>query len=243
MCREQLPVWQKFYEENRHRSFELLAIAMDAQGPQVARRFTESAGVTFPAAIDRAQGLWELYNFAVIPNGFFVDERGILRYANIGGFDARNPADVAEIEAFLDQPSSPDIADEYRRESVPLAEALAEAEAAVSRDPENFDLRLELGERLVEAGESELATVEFDLVLEQRPESVRAWMGLASAYLDMGEREGALEALRKAWALEPDNWIIRKQIWAVEHPEEFYPAINPRWQQERIREEESRKKR
>lgn len=242
MCREQLPVWQKFYEENHHRSFEILAVAMDAQGPEVARRFTESARVTFPTAIDRAQGLWELYGFGVIPNGYFVDERGILRYVNIGEFEARNPEHIREIEDLLARPPSPDIADEQRREPVSLADALGQAEAAVARDPENLDLRLELGERLVEAGEPELALVEFDLVLERKPDSVRAWMGLAAASLDLGQRQEALEALRKAWALEPDNWIIRKQIWAVEHPEQFYPAINPRWQRERIQQEESKKR-
>ncbi len=58
---------------------------MDAQGPDVARRFTEAAHVTFPTAVDRSQGLWELYDFKVIPNGFFIDEQGVVRYMKIGG--------------------------------------------------------------------------------------------------------------------------------------------------------------
>ena len=62
-------------------------------------------------------------------------------------------------------------------------------------------------------------------------------MGLAAVYLDQGEREKALAALKKAWALEPDNWIIREQIWAIEHPEKFYPAINLDWQAEQIKKE------
>ena len=33
------------------------------------------------------------------------------------------------------------------------------------------------------------------------------------------------------------NWIIHKQIWAIEHPEQFYPAINSQWQDERLKEE------
>ena len=104
MCREQLPVWQKFYENHLHANFEILSISMDTQGAEVARRFTEAAGVTFPSAVDRAQGLWDLYGFPVVPNGFFVDEQGILRYVKIGGFDARNPADVAAIEGLLSAP-------------------------------------------------------------------------------------------------------------------------------------------
>ena len=75
MCREELPVWQKFYAKHHPENFEILAISMDTQGAEVARRFTEAAGVTFPSAVDRAQGLWDLYGFPVVPNGFFVDER------------------------------------------------------------------------------------------------------------------------------------------------------------------------
>jgi len=61
--------------------------------------------VTYPSAVDRAQGLWDLYGFPVVPNGFFVDEQGILRYAKIGDFDARNPVDVAAIERLLAAPA------------------------------------------------------------------------------------------------------------------------------------------
>lgn len=75
------------------------------------------------------------------------------------------------------------------------------------------------------------------MALEKNPPSTRALMGLAAVYLDQGEREKALAALKRAWALEPRNWIIRKQIWAVEHPEQFYPAINLPWQAEQIKKE------
>jgi len=242
MCREQLPVWQKFYETHQNENFEILAIAMDAQGAEVARRFTESAGVQFPAAVDRAQGLWELYGFNVVPNGFFVDENGILRYANIGGFEVRNPEHAQAIEDLLAAPASgATLASSNAPKFGSVEEALRDAEAALAGDPENFDLQLTLAERRVESGQREQAGQDFQAVLGTNPRSVRALVGLATIHLDRGERDEALAALKKAWAIEPDNWIIRKQIWAVEHPEQFYPAINPQWQRERIKQEESQK--
>ena len=46
-----------------------------------------------------------------------------------------------------------------------------------------------------------------------------------------GETEGALVEWRQGMALEPDNYVIRKQIWAVEHPERFYDGdIDTDWQ-------------
>ena len=32
--------------------------------------------------------------------------------------------------------------------------------------------------------------------------------------------------------VELENLIIKKQIWAVSHPERFYPEINDDWQRE-----------
>ncbi|MGO8789637.1 MAG: tetratricopeptide repeat protein [Terriglobia bacterium] len=237
MCREQLPVWQKFYEKHHHENFEIFSISMDTQGADVARRFTEAAGVTFPSAVDRAQGLWDLYGFPVVPNGFFVDEQGILRYVKIGEFDARNPADAAAIERLLSVPSRQQAvlpASDYAR---PQEEALQQAEEAAKGDPTNLDLRLTLAERLVENKQDDRARREFQSVLEVDPKSTRALVGLATAYLDMGQKQKALTALQQAAALDPNNWIIHKQIWAIEHPEQFYPAINPEWQRERLKEE------
>ena len=50
-----------------------------------------------------------------------------------------------------------------------------------------------------------------------------------------GRAAEAMEQWREAAALEPTNWIIRKQIWAVEHPERFYDgAVDFDWQKEQI---------
>ena len=49
-----------------------------------------------------------------------------------------------------------------------------------------------------------------------------------------GRRDEAVILWRQARALDPGNFIIRKQIWAVEHPEKFYPQIDLEWQKERL---------
>jgi hypothetical protein len=49
-----------------------------------------------------------------------------------------------------------------------------------------------------------------------------------------GDAEGALAAWRKALAVDPDNFIVRSQIWALEHPERFYPAVDRAWQERRL---------
>ena len=50
-----------------------------------------------------------------------------------------------------------------------------------------------------------------------------------------GNLEEALAEWKRGRDLEPDNWVIRKQIWAVEHPEKFYDGdVDSAWQREQI---------
>jgi hypothetical protein len=43
--------------------------------------------------------------------------------------------------------------------------------------------------------------------------------------------EPAIALWRRALALDPDNFLIRSQIWAAEHPERFWPAVDRDWQE------------
>lgn len=50
-----------------------------------------------------------------------------------------------------------------------------------------------------------------------------------------GDTPAALAAWRQGVALEPDNWIIRKQIWAIENPDKFYQGdVDFEWQKAQI---------
>ena len=52
-----------------------------------------------------------------------------------------------------------------------------------------------------------------------------------------GHRADAVTEWRAALRLDPENFLIRKQIWAAEHPEKFHPTIDFGWQQEQLRRE------
>ncbi|MGO8737028.1 MAG: tetratricopeptide repeat protein [Terriglobia bacterium] len=148
---------------------------------------------------------------------------------------------MAAIERLLSVPGTPQAAQpgvDYTRS---IEEALHRAEEAVEREPENPDLRLTLAERRVEAKQDAQGLRDFQSILEKNPKSTRALVGLATAYLDLGRKDKALSALRQASALDPGNWIIHKQIWAIEHPEQFYPAINGQWQKEQLQQEKGQR--
>jgi hypothetical protein len=46
-----------------------------------------------------------------------------------------------------------------------------------------------------------------------------------------GRQEEAVRIWREALALDPDNFVIRSQIWAAEHPEHFWPVVDREWQE------------
>ncbi len=58
---------------------------------------------------------------------------------------------------------------------------------------------------------------------------------LGLTLLEVGKKTEAMEEWRKALALDPKNWIIHKQIWAVEHPNKFYDGnVDYGWQKTQL---------
>ena len=55
--------------------------------------------------------------------------------------------------------------------------------------------------------------------------------------LDAGREKDAVALWREALKLDPDNFLVRSQIWAIEHPEHFYPVIDREWQEKQLKKE------
>lgn len=77
------------------------------------------------------------------------------------------------------------------------------------------------------AGEETEAPAEED---RMSPEALELFARGVSAYA-AGKADEALGLWRDALALDPDNFVVRSQIWALEHPDRFYPAVDREWQE------------
>ena len=160
---------------------------MDAQGADKARPYTEKAAAQFMTVVDQANLLGDLYGFKAIPNGFLIDEQGVVRYKKLGGFEIRRRETAEIVERWVAGPS--------------LDESLAEAEEALGLEHSQANTLFREG---------------LDL------------------YRD-GKEEDALARWREGFELEPDNYIIRKQVWAVQNPEKFYDGdVDYAWQREQM---------
>jgi len=49
-----------------------------------------------------------------------------------------------------------------------------------------------------------------------------------------GDEPRALVLWREALAHDPDNFLIRSQIWAAQHPDRFWPVVDRDWQQHQL---------
>jgi peroxiredoxin len=237
-CREQLAAWEEFHQKHRGDPFEFIAVAMDAAGSDTVRAFAKQAAVTYPITVDGVDCLWDQLGFNHIPNGYYVDERGIVRYLKIGGFDIRETLNAKIVEDLLSEKWSkkplrlPDKTKmSFKQEIAVLSQQLK----SVSRGVEK---RLRLADFLAKTGQFRKAGREYDSVLTQQPKNTRALFARGVAYFHEGKKEQTKLCWRRAFALEPTNWIIRKQIWALDAPERFYPRIQYDWQNEQVRREE-----
>lgn len=70
-----------------------------------------------------------------------------------------------------------------------------------------------------------------------RAELVTTHMRLAHVLLAQGDQDGAVHELRRVLSLDPDNFIVRKQIWMIRFPERFHPTIDLGWQKEQLERE------
>jgi len=58
--------------------------------------------------------------------------------------------------------------------------------------------------------------------------------------LEKNKKDEAIAELKRAFQLDPQNWIIRKQLWAIEHPEAFYEGnVDYAWQKKQQAQEDS----
>ena len=61
---------------------------------------------------------------------------------------------------------------------------------------------------------------------------------LAIVLLENGKKEDAIAELKRAFSLDPVNWLIRKQLWAIETPEAFYAGdVDYGWQKQQMAKE------
>ncbi|MGI8690653.1 MAG: redoxin family protein [Thermomicrobiales bacterium] len=164
-----MPGWQQFVQRNADKDFRFVSVAVDNQGADAARPWTEKAGATYPTVVDRDNALAAIYDYKLIPNGIFLDEAGIIRYRKFGGFNIENAADVDAIQRLIDGEVA-----QIELDAKDAPYHLSETERAL------IDARMRLGAELFARGAQTDAVAEWKQALHLDPENLtirkQIWM-------------------------------------------------------------------
>jgi len=223
-------VWQQFLQGRPQRgelAFLSVAVDVDPRRPEPYAK-----DLPFPTAVDSVGQLGRLFDFDVVPNGVFVDEQGVIRFIHIGGFDIRRPEVGPQVDALLEADFSQDAA--YPKSLAQEALELEVLRVELAARPDDAALHFALGEALLREGRLSDAEASLCLAADLDPTDWSSRFGLGTTLYQQGRTAEALASWRAALELDPANFTVRKQIWMIEHPEKFYPAIDFDWQKEQL---------
>ncbi len=179
-----------------------MALDMD---PDAARPFIERAQPNHPSLIDEAHLVDERLAITNVPNGVWIDERGMIV----------RPAEPAF-------PVRPNYLGPRAQVSMPprLAEMLEEAKK-IRIEPEKYVAAVR---DWVEHGrESRYALSPQEVLRRSGTRQVGEAMAAARFELGqhlyhMGHVDSAIAHFREAHRLQPDNWTYKRQAWSLADP-------------------------
>ncbi len=77
-CEEEMPSMQRVYDILKERNFEMIALSVDTEGPEVVRKFVERYGLTFPIFLDPKGKIKDGYKTTGVPETFIIDQNGVI---------------------------------------------------------------------------------------------------------------------------------------------------------------------
>jgi tetratricopeptide (TPR) repeat protein len=203
----------------------VVSVAIDIQGADAARPYVKKAGVKYTALVDENNVLGKLFGVNYVPLHYIIDEFGIYRMKE------RDPQKITD---FLDQ-EKVDMRLVVKTSDAPYMYDVKRLKEIVDWDPDNANAHLMLGDALIQQGKYQEGISEYRKAVDLNPESPEGLFRIGRTLLRQGREKQALVELKKAWELDRGNWIIRKQIWAIEHPEKFYDGkVDYDWQKVQI---------
>ena len=90
--------------------------------------------------------------------------------------------------------------------------------SALSLDPEHLEIRSQLADLESERGDSEAAQAHYRFILQRRPESAEAWLGLGVALAQQNQFEEAKEAWQTVLRYAPDHTEAKAYLARLNEP-------------------------
>ncbi len=205
---------------------------MDVQGAEFARPYVDAAKAEYLNLVDAENILGDLIGFKAVPNTILIDEAG--RYQGMVSPDEAKAWAAGRAAGRADDavgtPTPASASDDAGR--IRALEELAELL------PRDCAVRSALAAGYHAAGRDEDAEAAYRLALTLGAADAPTHFRYGQLLLSQGRTEEGVASLKRALAVDPGNYVIRKQIWAVENPSRFYDGgIDWDWQKEQSQRE------
>jgi len=104
-CVEEMPSMEKLYQELKDEKFVILAVSIDESGADVVRPFMKKHKLSFPALIDSAGTLKNLYRTTGVPESFIISKQGGILEEIIGPRDWAAPGALKYFRSLIQENS------------------------------------------------------------------------------------------------------------------------------------------
>ncbi|MBY0122834.1 redoxin domain-containing protein [Bacillus sp. S/N-304-OC-R1] len=88
-CKAEMPHMQNFYENNKDKGIEILAVNLTQidNGKEAIKTFVKAYGLTFPIPLDENAAIGTQYQAFTIPTTYIIDSNGIISKKIVGPMD------------------------------------------------------------------------------------------------------------------------------------------------------------
>jgi hypothetical protein len=195
-------------EELRPKGLEIVTVALDVGGAEVAGKFIDRANARHPSLIDEQHLLDERFGVVNVPNGIWIDERGIIVRPPGPAWPGR-----AVFREFMPK--------EIPTEGDPWVIKALQLTERIRAYPDRYLVALR--DWVSHGAESRYALDAEEVIARSRPRTRES--SEAAAHWELGQHlhragfgEDAVPHFREAHRLEPDNWTYKRQAWTFAHP-------------------------
>lgn len=221
-CRYQVPLLQKFYEQNKNKNVVLITVAYDSEGPKHVMPFLKKNNVTVPVLIERTHYLASVLNFKATQNAFLVDESGVIRYKWLENFEMTNPEMIKGLEEFVSEKAVKVIKSNTPAGKNPEP-TLSQLEEKAKAAPDDAASQLQLANAYYDDGKLKESAAAYEKVIALQPKNADALFRLGVVYYQLGDVTQTKKLWRKAQRASGGfNYFYYRSLNSLEHPENYY---------------------
>ena len=89
-CRFDVKVWQDIYENLNDPNFEIICVAEDSEGPEVAKKWFTDAKATYKCIVDTTHKISSVFGWVNVPTAAWIDETGKIVRVNENAYAAEH---------------------------------------------------------------------------------------------------------------------------------------------------------